>query len=71
MLDAKNPKHATYLEKCDLIWLVINVGFGTISAEFDVPGHVVDHEYESPFDRIYLVSQSRSQWSRLTISASE
>ena len=69
VLSSKNKKVDEYRKKCDEIWLVINVGFGTISGEFDVPSDVTEHTFESPFDRVYLLSQSRTKCWRLKTGA--
>lgn len=68
VLADKNAKVATYRRKCDEVWLVINVGFGVLSGEFDITEDVLSAEYQSAFERVYILHQSQNQLWRLNVA---
>ena len=67
VLDAKNPKALAYRKKCDELWLLINVAFGTISSQFDIPDEVVEEVVDANFDRVFLLSHSQEKVWELNI----
>lgn len=68
-INVKNGRINAYRKNCDEIWLLINLGFGSISSQFDVPDDVLRHNYVTHFDRIYLLHQMNNRCWRLQIGA--
>lgn len=69
VLDGKNGRVDAYLQKCDEVWLVINIGFGELAGEFDISDIVSEHEYQLRFSRAYVLHQNAKRCIRLRAAA--
>jgi hypothetical protein len=55
VLLAKDPKHLAYRKKCDVVWLVIVIGYGATSTWYDAVKGIESFRFSTAFDRIYVL----------------
>jgi hypothetical protein len=53
-LRLKEPKVQTYRKKCEEAWLLINCDGGRLSNVFELEDAVLEEDFESSFDRVFL-----------------
>ena len=69
-LEAKESKYEKYREKCDEVWLIVNVNHGRLSTRYDLKQDTLNARYTSSFDKVFLVDQGRSKlWELSTVKA--
>jgi hypothetical protein len=55
VIDTKNERVANYRRKCEEVWLVIVIDDGSQSSHFDVDDTLLNHEFVTNFDKLFLL----------------
>jgi hypothetical protein len=52
LIEKKNDKASEYRRKCDELWLLIVADGSNISSNVDIDRHLMEHSFETVFDRV-------------------